>query len=461
MQEAGSKDKTQNQISRRRFFKTGGIVIAGGGLALSQNNCATVAEKETSQTSPAGIVQKRLMGRTGFEASDISMGCGYISEANVVRYAYDRGVNLFDTAEGYGNGDSETKIGQVMSYMDRKKIFIVTKLVIKAEDTETTILERFGKCRERLKTDYVDALFMHAVYNPDQLNNRAFHDAVAKLKADGRLKHAGLSCHGPRDKTQPSMEEVLLPAVDDGRFDVILLVANFLNEEAAKKVIRACKKNHVGTMAMKVVPGLLQLEPFDPDNPAGEYAIIMKTLLERGLSRDDAIARIKQYIKNEQESQQKVKPFAEKYGLKTNRQLQNTSVKWALRYPDLHTLCISMRDFDMVDQYVPLSGTKLARSDVAFLRDFRAAYSRQYCRHGCAKCFASCRHGLPVSTIMRYAYYFECHGREKLAMQKYARLDLGRHLACVGCDAPCEPACPYGVGVRAHLLKAHGFLSMA
>ena len=44
----------------------------------------------------------RTLGRTGFRVSDISMGCGMISDSNVVRYAYDHGMNLFDTAEASG-----------------------------------------------------------------------------------------------------------------------------------------------------------------------------------------------------------------------------------------------------------------------------------------------------------------------------------------------------------------------
>ena len=47
--------------------------------------------------------------------------------AYVVRYAYDKGVNYFDTAEGYGNGAAERAIGEAMQHMDRDKIFIASK----------------------------------------------------------------------------------------------------------------------------------------------------------------------------------------------------------------------------------------------------------------------------------------------------------------------------------------------
>ena len=54
-----------------------------------------------AEPAPARINRYRTLGRTGFRVSDISMGCGSIAEPNVVRYAYDHGMNLFDTAETY------------------------------------------------------------------------------------------------------------------------------------------------------------------------------------------------------------------------------------------------------------------------------------------------------------------------------------------------------------------------
>ena len=74
--------------------------------------------------------------------------------------------------------------------MDRKKVFVTTELEMKDDDTQQTILDRFGKCQERLRTDYVDALYMHSVPNA-HLNNEGFHAAVKQLKADGRVRFTG------------------------------------------------------------------------------------------------------------------------------------------------------------------------------------------------------------------------------------------------------------------------------
>jgi len=65
----------------------------------------------------------------------------------VVRYAYDHGINYFDTAESYGDGAAERAIDDAMEFMDRKKIFITTKLHFEPEATKDELLERFGGCR--------------------------------------------------------------------------------------------------------------------------------------------------------------------------------------------------------------------------------------------------------------------------------------------------------------------------
>ncbi len=68
----------------------------------------------TPPRQDARILGYRTLGRTGWRVSDIGMGTVPLRDADVVRYAYDKGVNYFDTAEGYGNGAAERAIGDAM-----------------------------------------------------------------------------------------------------------------------------------------------------------------------------------------------------------------------------------------------------------------------------------------------------------------------------------------------------------
>jgi len=119
-----------------------------------------------------------------------------------------------------------------------------------------------------------------------------------------------------------------------------------------------------------------------------------------------------------------------------------------------------IKDFDGVDMILPMSGTKLSRANHRFLRDFEYAFSNQYCRHGCRDCMDRCPHKLPVSTIMRYSYYFAMQGREKESMVKYAGLNGHDASFCLNCDAPCKRGCPYGVSIQANLVNAHSLLTL-
>lgn len=441
--------KKSHAISRRQFFQfSGAAAVAGGTLSM----CSGLAEKTVK------IKQHRILGRTGFKVSDIALGGG-TKESDVVRYAYDKGINYFDTAESYGGGASEKAIGGAMQFMDRKKIFITTKIHFDMDETEASLLERFSKCQQRLQTDYVDALFMHSVTDLKKLDHTGFHTAVEKLKADGRIRFVGLSCHGPGGREGDSMDKVLCTAAEDGRFDLMLLVYSFMNKEEGEKVLAACKKNNVGTTAMKTMPGMLVVEPFDPENPATDYKEWMDSMIERGRSREDAVKRIQDWVKEQQKLSEDVKPFAEKHGIQTNERLRMASLQWVLANPDMHTACLGLENFEELDTFIPLSGTKLSHADAAFLRDYQYAFNNRYCRHGCNTCVDRCAYKLPVSTIMRYSYYFAMFGREQLAMRKYAKLDKNGSL-CIGCNATCAGACPYGVDIRNNLISADAILAV-
>jgi len=343
--------------------------------------------------------------------------------------------------------------------MDRKKIFITTKIHFDMDETEESILERFGKCQERLQTDYVDTLYMHGVSDLNKINHAGFHAATEKLKADGRLRFVGLSSHGPRDPEGDSMDKVLCAAAEDGRYDLMLLVYNFMNKEEGEKVLAACKKNNVGTTAMKTMPGMLVVEPFDPENTTGDYKEQMDRMIEDGRSKKAAIKRIQDSVKEQEKLSEDIKPFAEKHGIKTNEKLRMASLQWVLANPNMHTVCMGLENFEELDAFIPLSGTKLSHADAAFLRDYQYAFNNRYCRHGCTTCIDQCAYKLQVSTIMRYSYYFAMQGREQIAMRKYARLDNNGSI-CMSCNATCTGACPHGVDIQNNMLSAHSVLSV-
>jgi predicted aldo/keto reductase-like oxidoreductase len=448
-----------NSLSRRTFFKVGGAAAAASALSLGPRR--VLAQAEPAQETKPGARDYRTLGRTGFKVSDISMGCGSIQEANVIRYAYDRGMNYFDTAWIYGNGDSETKIGEAMQFMDRKQIFISTKLPVEAETTAQQLRDRFAQSLERLQTDYVDCMMMHGIADVTLLQNAAWWEVMPGLKADGKIRHFGVSCHGPQQGEPDSLEKVLTTAAADGRFDVFLMSYNFLNKDEAERVLAACKQHGVGTTAMKMIPARIEIPEFDNENPSEDFQDYIDRVIGNGGTREQAVMNILAWLGEQKRTREEAQPFIEKWGVNTDEQLAARSVQWVLQNKDMHTQCISMPDFDTIDQFLPLSGSRLDRAGIDFLRDYELAYGREYCRHGCTACLSVCPHRMPVSTIMRYAQYYARQGRQKFAMRKYARLGDRNALLCATCSAPCSGACPHGVNIQANLFRAHNLLAMA
>jgi predicted aldo/keto reductase-like oxidoreductase len=403
-------------------LKAGGATLAGGlAAAGSPTNLAGEPTRQDPQ-----IRTYKTLGRTGWRVSDIGFGTGPLREPTLVRAAFDKGINYFDTAESYGNGAAERTIGQALPHIGREKVFIATKASFRGGETEDQVVDRIRGSLERLNTDYIDSYSMHHTPTVEFLDHPGYHAAIQRLKAEGRVKFAGVSYHGPSRTGQGNMAEVLTAAAEDGRFDMMLLVYNFMNSEQGEQVLAACKANNVGATIMKSAPGVLHWDSFDPANMTEEQ-------------RD----------------------FAQRYGLRTDDQLRFGSIQWVIQNPDAHTVCISLNDFDNIDRVVAISGTKLSQADEEMLHRLALAVNSRYCRHGCVDCAGACPLEVPVSRIMRYAYYFGVQGREKHAMSRYASLGGSNGSACQDCSAPCDGACPHGFQIRSEMSKVHSMLTLA
>ncbi|GAG42582.1 unnamed protein product, partial [marine sediment metagenome] len=112
-------------LSRRNFLTafSSGLLSLG----LTKNVIADSPNKENAQKEsfPIKIQKYNPLGKTGLKVSDVSCGAISLFVPNVLRYAYDCGVNYFDTAESYLRTKSETFIGQALKDV-RDKVIITT-----------------------------------------------------------------------------------------------------------------------------------------------------------------------------------------------------------------------------------------------------------------------------------------------------------------------------------------------
>ncbi|MEJ2239403.1 MAG: aldo/keto reductase [Gemmatimonadales bacterium] len=472
MKETGRADGDRGRVKRRDFVKSSGAALASGVVLgrVPMPESSTPTPSRYFEASPLfpvrpsqdGRIQRyRTLGRTGFRVSDISLGASFLRAPNLVRYAFDKGINYIDTAESYENGAAERAIRGALQHVDREKIFISTKADIRRRDSKESVLRRARRSLQRLDTEYIDAYMMASVSTVNWLNAPGYHAAMDQLKAEGRVKFTGVTYHGPEETDQTGMADILCAAAADGRFDVLLLVYNFLAHSEGDRIIAAAKANNVGTTAMKTAPGKLRAEPFDPDNMSELYQQYLDSMLRLGRSRASALRELRAYSNAQNEFVERTQVFAERYGIENEEALQLASIQWVLQNPDMNTACISAWNFDFIDKIVALSGTRLTAPAEGLLEAARSTLDSQYCRHGCVECMDRCPFNVPVSNIMRYAYYFEAQGQERHAMSKYAALDGSGAAPCKDCAGLCAGACRYGVDIQRTMLQAHGLLTLA
>jgi len=433
-------------FTRRHFLRNTALGIVGTGVAGTGR---VFGAEEINEPEPLKIKAYRTLGRTGFKASDISSGGP--SNVAVLNALLDAGVNYIDTAESYSRGESEIVTGKAIKGRDRKSLFITSKLHIAENETRESILDRARKCLERLDTEYLDCLMMHNAPTVKSIKYEPFHEAMKILKNEGRLRFTGISnhgtTHGASDKID-SMEQVLLAATEDGRFDVMLLVHNFIQKEMGERILKACNDKNIGATLMKT-------------NPVGRYLNMKERIEAEEKSGKEVSQRMRDSLIDLKKTAELGDAFVKKYNLKDSVEIRAAATQFCLSNPNVTAVLARCATFEDVDHFLKLSGTNLDNLQAKKLDAFKNGPGKLYCRHACGICESSCAKQVPVSTIMRYNHYFDAQGQEKYAMEKYAALETNKADHCIDCDGACQSACPYGVPVQGLLALAHQRLILA
>lgn len=161
--------------------------------------------------------------------------------AKILRKAYDNGIRLFDTARAYS--DSEEKIGYALSDV-REKIYITTKTMAENEgdfwkDLETSL--------EKLGTDYIDVYQFHnPSFCPKPGGEDGLYDAMLKAKEQGKIRYIGITNH---------RLAVAKEAIESGLYDTLQFPFSYLSSENEIELVRQCKENDMGFLAMKALAG--------------------------------------------------------------------------------------------------------------------------------------------------------------------------------------------------------------
>ncbi|MDZ7261706.1 MAG: aldo/keto reductase, partial [candidate division KSB1 bacterium] len=238
---------------------------------------------------------------------------------------------------------------------------------------------------ERLQTDYVDILYVHACDSANMVNYEVTMKAAMKAKEAGKARFIGVSTH--------NSPEIIRAAVDAKIYDVVLAVFNFQREDRddIAKAIAYAKENGVAIVAMKTQGGARR--------EGGSAPFNHKAALKWVLNHDGVCTAIP--------------------GMTTFEQLQlNFSV---------------MEDLTLTDE--EKKDLKLSSLD-----------SGGYCQN-CRACVSQCPHKVEVPTLMRAFMYSEGYGNLSQAEWTLSLLPKQHSLtACRSCS-DCRVSCNHGMPI--------------
>ncbi len=241
-----------SSFSRRKFLQ----VTAAGGVAARS-------------LTAVGAMPTRVLGRTGVNVSILTFGAGsrFLQlkrepSIRMLHRALDLGVNFIDTGENYGDGESESRIGEVLRTR-RREVFLSTKLSQRDSDGAMRAMEGSLK---RLGIDHVDLVHIHHLEGPDDLAKVSArggaYDAVCRIRDQKMARFIGITSH-----TDP---RALATALERHDFDCTVMALNAAQRGSAATGMRAGFETLALPVAVRKNVGIVAMKVFAQDELTGE-----------------------------------------------------------------------------------------------------------------------------------------------------------------------------------------------
>jgi len=384
--------------SRRQFLSRALGGVAGAGLIGISPKSLRAVEPKPSE-SLAGKPAVRKLGKTGIEIPIVSMGVMNADIPGLIRKSFEMGVRHFDTAAGYQNGRNEEMVGSVIDELKvRKQVVIGTKVGFRprpgmdAGQVRDGFLDVFEGSLKRLKTGYVDILYIHNAKDIETLKNPGLLEALARAKKEGKARFVGFSTHS-------NMAVCLDEAAGSGLFDVVLSAINYAmhdNRQLLQSMENAAAKG-IGIIAMKT--------------------------------------QCQQTWYREQQS-------ADAKGFYEGPILHKALLKWVLSHDFITTAIPGYVNFPQLEEDVSVAfHPPYTPDERKFLQDRRVlAAIRSVCQQ-CGGCRSTCPQGADVPELIRSQQYAAAYGNFAAARDCLSAIPTGSGLSvCLSCG-DCRARC--------------------
>jgi predicted aldo/keto reductase-like oxidoreductase len=224
----------------------------------------------------------RRLGKTDFHVSILGFGCmrlpirkskrdsGDILDSKkdideeeafqMAQYAIDHGVNYFDTAYSYHEGQSETFLGKALKGY-RDKVWLATKLPVKKVKGREDFHRFLDEQLRKLDTDYLDVYLLHGLNRPvwPKMKALGVFEFLDEIRADGRARYLGFSFHDD--------VKIFKEIVDSYDWTLCQIQYNYFDEDyqAGREGITYAASRGLGIVVMEPLRGGQLTDPIPPE----------------------------------------------------------------------------------------------------------------------------------------------------------------------------------------------------
>ncbi len=178
--------------TRREFLKTG---LAAGTLAVTASPLLSATPQSATDwvtLGKSGVKVTRLAFGTGSFSGKVQRDLGQDGFTRLVRYAYDRGVRFFETAESYG--EMHRMLGVALKGIPRDSYRIMSKVTT---HEGVNPQEKFDELRKLANTEYFDIMLLHWQHTATwPVDTRRWQDGILEAQARKAIVSHGASVHG-------------------------------------------------------------------------------------------------------------------------------------------------------------------------------------------------------------------------------------------------------------------------
>ena len=328
-----------------------------------------------------------------------------IQVERMVAYAMENGVNYFDTAYPYHDGESERIIGRILSKYPRESYFLADKFPGHQIFDDYTPERFFEEQLERCQVEYFDFYLLHNVYeksiNTYKDSNWKIVNYLLEQKKNGRIKHLGFSSHGSK--------EIMKEIIDycQGELEFCLIQLNYMDWtlQGAREKYEMLTEMGIPVWVMEPVRG-------------GKLARLS----------DEQEAFLK-----------KLRP-------------EESTPAWAFRFlqdlPNVHMVLSGMSAMEHMkdnvktfEEYKPLS-----EEERQFLFDVAEGMKTSVPCTSCQYCVAGCPKGLDIPMLISVYNELKFVPTVNASMRIEAMEEDKKPTACIACGK-CSHMCPQGIHI--------------